>query len=293
MKTDKVGLASATDATWTEWLRAAVVHFCRPGSATSGGIEAFAPLLINPLGHNPAGELAAQLGAEFRTEKAAKAVTAVIGSWSCVYDGWRGAVFLIQLAMRLGSPNLFPALQRLLRQSVEMSSEAKARLVWVALKAGQARLSFRDQQKLGALLSQLHLWTPVSLAEYAVMLADDDLPLLPRRLLKTVPMVTIEPHTGEYAKPVAERLQQEFSEDELRLAFLTQKYDENEDVARIRMALKGELVLSDRSVSPVFETPQPLRALNLPESSSDELEVSKQFDCLFQDLDGVDADDGK
>lgn len=241
-------LASASPTQWRHWVKDGLCAFVR-NRHTISGARSFLPLVVPPLGHNPAGALATEISELLRgkTSIAATAVSSVLSSWRIGLDGPQGAIMGIELATRLDAPGLGRICLRLIHENASMDEASTHGLIWCSFHAVSTRGTSAQLLALGRAVSRSAVWTPPLVAEFATLLGSSSLEDMPKRLLKAVPSLLAEPHTGQYARELAERLPLDFSLSELR-STLAQHARDNEDLARFRRILSDELGLNDESV---------------------------------------------
>jgi hypothetical protein len=234
-------LASGSLEVWTEWLRGATLAFYGPTSIEDR-ITAFAPLTVHPTSDGPAGDIARQLRQIGRNavKVAPKAATEVLRSWSLGGDRPEGATLLIELAIQLGSLNLYPALVRMLDQAVLLSPEPQQELAFlVGAAANQYRFKRTEIAGLLQRISRIEAVTPAIIADLAVAFTvgnPENLERLPDDLLDILPNLADSSKGGDVASAIGRRLQSVFQDIELRMAF-SARPREPLDVVLLRRAL--------------------------------------------------------
>lgn len=235
------GLSFARVDVWHRWFRDGFLVFTQQAKLEDR-VKAFWPLILDPLGHNPAGDLADQIQTvvKGRITIPSRACAQVLSEWSLIHDGWKGARLALQVATRIGSPDLSASSVRLISQSRELPGEAGEWLAWTAIRAAKERFMRSEIAKLGEAIARSELWTSPLVAEFSALLARDDLKSLPVALLAAAPGILAEPHTGEYARGLAKRLTLEHDRKTLRAAFAPNSGDD-ENESRIRRVLAEEM----------------------------------------------------
>lgn len=238
-------LATAGLGRWRAFLKDGLSAFDR-NRKTELGARAFLPLVVRPLGHNPAGELATEILILLGGKKsiAAAAIRGVLSSWKIALDGPGGAILGIELATRLDAPGLGKLCLRLIKENAPMDQAAADALVWFSILAVKARGTVGQLVDLGQCVSHTGLWSPTLAAEYAAALGAFSLVEMPRCLLTAVPALLAEPHTGQYARELAHRLALDFSVADLNATFRVHAND-TEALSRFRRTLSSELGFDD------------------------------------------------
>ena len=243
IRMSKQQLAAATPQQWRNWLRDSLISFTQNDDPAEQ-VRSFLPLDVSSTDRNAAGSLSDEIDNLLggRTSIAAEAAGRVLNTWSLQLDGASGAVIALNVSTQLNAPNLIAACLRLINQQFLLSLSEQDALTWASIRAFSNRASTTQIVRLGRAITAAKLWSPSLVAEYGVVLAGNDMRALPRKMLDAIPMLTAEPHTGQYAAELARGLRLQFGSDEMKAAFSTNLKD-TEDVSRFRRELLEELRL--------------------------------------------------
>lgn len=252
----KVELASGDLVQWEDWLRSALVAFTT-GTTQEERRRAFAPFSIDPVSFGPAGALAREIRSAVRQANSApsNATIEVLRRWSPAYDGWEGAALLIELATRLGSRDLYPALLRIIGLADTLDEVTKGNLAFLCVQAADER--FKRTEVIGIMhrLVDLSVLRANLVADFAAILARNEfggLDALPNTLLGALPSLAEPPHSGEMANAIARRLQKDLPPDQLMRA-LRPKDNDDGDVERFRAELQD--ILYPQQMNPLARRP--------------------------------------
>lgn len=234
-------LAALPAEGWARWLRSGVLAFHR-GATEQDRLRALAPLTIHPTERYPAAKLAQEIVTltKEQTRVPGKACEIVLEAWSFAHDAWQEALFILDVANRLGSLGLFSCCIDLLRKSDSLLPDAAETFTSSMIMTATRRFTAEQVVALGQEIGANELWTPSLLADYTALFGQRELADLPRVILEVVPGIKEGPHDGDFSRPLALRLAVNFDRADLKMALKAVRGEEP-IVASFRQTLAEEL----------------------------------------------------